>query len=943
VKIVFLDFETYYDDEYSLRKITPVEYVLDPRFECIGCAIQEGLDGEPYWLDGPELPAFFARLKASGERVMLVSHNALFDMCLVAWIFHFIPELFVCTLSVSRSCLGHLLRSCSLASVAKHLGLGVKGDAIIKVKGMTAAMIRAAGLMPGFIDYALQDVRLCAGIFKELVHSRIYPTEELVFADTVIRCAIEPKFKLDKQLLAEHLDEVQQHKELLLTNAMLYGVNSTKDLMSNEKFADLLRSVDVDPPLKISKTTGKETYAFAKTDEAMIELEEHEDPRVQAFVAARLGHKSTLAESRAQRMISISDLTWPGNPRLDGCMPVPLRVAGAHTHRLCLAGDTSIEVLRSNRLVSTSLDNLRDDDLVWDGDMFVSHGGLSFAGVKEVIEYDGIVGTPDHRVWTVEHGYCQLEAAKARGYDIARGNVPDATRIDPSVRRLDHLQHGDRIHLLPVRQAYAEPVEGSSWPTPNTVPPLQHGAPDGRGSALSGNAGRGHPSEQGEFFDAPPEIHPCCVFNSVGEAVDEGSSKSSERQMAPQRMGDCNGGGQSGTSTVHKPGGIEFSLLRRQGDRVQVSIDRVHGGLVVGQLREPASRSIDRQDRGERTLRAGQSPLGDKSAAGTEPLVVPTWDIVDCGPHNRFMANGRIVHNSGDWKLNMQNLPTRGGSNALRRALIPIDPDDDVFSVDASQIEARVTAWVCGQWDLVKEFADGADVYSNFASDIFGYKVERKRKDGQHAAHGFIGKTGILQLGFGCGAPKFDATVKLLSRAQTGTAIELGEAEAARIVNGYRRRYLAISTAWKTLQNLLPVLANGGTATFGPCTITHQTITGPNGLALHYHDLHFDEAIGEWCFTYGGKPKRIYGGKLLENIVQFLARVAVSQASSRIRARGLKLGLQAHDELVYCVPRRRANEVKSLLLEEMSRRPSWAPDLPLAAEVGSGPSYGDAH
>ena len=108
----------------------------------------------------------------------------------------------------------------------------------------------------------------------------------------------------------------------------------------------------------------------------------------------------------------------------------------------------------------------------------------------------------------------------------------------------------------------------------------------------------------------------------------------------------------------------------------------------------------------------------------------------------------------------------------------------------------------------------------------------------------------------------------------------------------------------------------------------------PSGLRLHYHDL--QQVSGErgqqWVFNYGGEPKKLYGGKLLENIVQALARIVTMDAALRIRKR-LELALQVHDELVYVVPDHMVIEVKRILHEEMCRRPTWAPELPLAAFI----------
>ena len=619
MKTVFIDYETYYDKEYSLRKMTPVQYVLDHRFECIGCAVKEGLDGEPYWVDGVDLPLFFADLNA--HDTMLVSHNALFDACITAWRFNFHPRLTADTLSIARATIGHECKSLSLANVALKLGIGAKGGTVHKVEGMGSAAIKAAGLYDEYIQYALNDVELCAAIYRRLVvEERKFPLKELAVMDMVIRCAIEPQMHLDQNVLALHLNNIKARKQQLLAQV---GIDKT-ELMSNDKFAQALRNLGVEPPTKVSITTGKEAFAFAKTDPAFMELLDHDDPQVQVLASARLGLKSTLEETRTERFTSIARLTWPSKKQ--GLMPMPLRYSGAHTHRL-----------------------------------------------------------------------------------------------------------------------------------------------------------------------------------------------------------------------------------------------------------------------------------------------------------------------SGDWSLNVQNMP-RGGE--LRRALIA-PPGHVVLASDASQIEARIVAWIAGQLDLVEQFARGEDVYSSFASKVFGREINKKTDPAER----FIGKTAILGLGYGLGWTKFQRTVKMQSKTQTGKLIDLSDEEALKIIQTYRTSYSEIPVTWRKLNDAINVLSSGvGAFAIGPCIFEHKSILLPNGLRLNYHDLKYDN--NEWTYTYAGKPKRLYGGSLLENIVQALARIVVMDAASRLRVKlamyDVQLALQVHDELVYVVPEDIAKVCEQIALEEMSVRPGWAPTLPLAAEASYGKSYGDA-
>ncbi len=319
--LLILDFETYYDNEYSLRKMTTPAYILDPRFEMQLVAVK--LNNEPHRvIDGPDFPAFLATLDAS--KTTTVCFNALFDNSILAWRYGFMPDLMLDAMGMARALLGHELSSFSLKSVADHLELGSKGDALKQMLGKRAAAIKSEGLWDEFCAYAIQDNVLCEGIFWRLLP--LLPEPERRIMDLVLRCCIEPSFVCDVELLRNHLEEVKHAKAQLLNNCSIDQIK----LMSAVKFQKALEERGVVVKTKISKTTGKEAPQFAKTDPFMVELTEHPDIEVQAMAAARLGLRSTIEESRAEKLLSIATLDWPGGAN----MPIPLRYGGAHTQRL---------------------------------------------------------------------------------------------------------------------------------------------------------------------------------------------------------------------------------------------------------------------------------------------------------------------------------------------------------------------------------------------------------------------------------------------------------------------------------------------------------------------------------------------------------------------------------------------------------------------------------
>jgi hypothetical protein len=173
------------------------------------------------------------------------------------------------------------------------------------------------------------------------VLSKEFPREEFAVLDGIIRMFTCPKLTLDQGVLVPHLANVKRQKQELLDRI---GHQDKEILMSNDRFAAELMSLGVDPPKKISARTGKEAWALAKNDPGLKDLQEHDDPRVQNLVAARLGHKSTIEESRTERFIRTAAL-YPRWPDRQPYIPIPLNFSGAHTHRLSGADKLNMQNL----------------------------------------------------------------------------------------------------------------------------------------------------------------------------------------------------------------------------------------------------------------------------------------------------------------------------------------------------------------------------------------------------------------------------------------------------------------------------------------------------------------------------------------------------------------------------------------------------------------------
>ena len=313
MKILTIDFETFYSQTYSLSKMTTEEYIRGDEFEVIGVAVQVD-DGKPVWCTGDAL-AIHKFLKGFDfENNLALAHNAMFDAAILTWQYGIKPKGWLDTLSMARAVHGTEVGG-SLKVLAEHYELGVKGTEVNDAKGLRQVDFGADQLAQ-YGKYCENDVALTYGLFA--VMSVGFPMFELKLIDLTIRMFSEPTLYLDTAVLEKHLADVQEKKKLAL------GLFEKDTLMSNPQFAVLLESFGAVPPTKISLTTGKETFAFAKTDESMKALLEHENPMVQAAVAARLGTKSTIEETRTERFLGIARR---------GFMPVPLRYYAAHTGR----------------------------------------------------------------------------------------------------------------------------------------------------------------------------------------------------------------------------------------------------------------------------------------------------------------------------------------------------------------------------------------------------------------------------------------------------------------------------------------------------------------------------------------------------------------------------------------------------------------------------------
>ena len=373
--IYCIDVETFYSKEYSLSRkdVTTQSYVDDERYETIGVAVKK--NGEPTaWFSGTheEIRDWLGRF--DWANAFMLAHNALFDASILAWRFGIHPKLILDTLSMARAVHG-VDAGGSLKALAERYELGVKGEEVVLAMGKRRADFAELELK-AYGEYCKNDVELTYELFKRLAPAFI--KSEIALIDMTIKMHTKPQFQLDTALLHEHLTDVRGRKTILLIES---GI-AKEDLMSNPKLAEVLKSFGVTPPVKVSPRTGRIAYAFAKSDAEFKALLEHDNFSVQAVVAARLGVKSTLEETRTERFIRIAEES--------GSLPVPLKYYGAITGRWSAVDSINLQNLpRTSPLKRAIVAPLGYSIVGADLSNIELRVGLYFAGQMDKLEMLG--------------------------------------------------------------------------------------------------------------------------------------------------------------------------------------------------------------------------------------------------------------------------------------------------------------------------------------------------------------------------------------------------------------------------------------------------------------------------------------------------------------------------------------------------------------------------
>lgn len=315
-QIVGIDFETFWSEDYTLKKLATTEYVYDERFEMQLAAVQKDNWTKPRVLERADFIRWAKTIDWS--RTAALAHHSQFDGLILYKHFGIKPAFWFDTLSMARACMPVTVPR-GLDALAKALGLAgkVHGSALVNTRGKRWSQF-TADEKKRLKVYAGDDISDTWSIFRKLVE--YFPVSELRLIDTTVKMYTRPRLLIDKGMMQAVLTEERERKQRLLD---ALGVTA-KELGQDAVFADMLARVGVEPPTKWSNKKNAEVFAFAKNDQAFKDILEGDNEDAVALVEARLNVKSKTVESRAERLVTRADY---------GAQPIYLNYWGAGTGR----------------------------------------------------------------------------------------------------------------------------------------------------------------------------------------------------------------------------------------------------------------------------------------------------------------------------------------------------------------------------------------------------------------------------------------------------------------------------------------------------------------------------------------------------------------------------------------------------------------------------------
>ena len=925
MELFTLDFESYYSRTFSLSKLTYDEYINDDQFEVIGVGVKKNSD-PTQWFSGTKQETHDWLVQFDLGNNAVIMHNAMFDASILAFHFGIYPKVILDTLAMARALHGVTVGN-SLKRLAEYYGVGEKGTEVhnfidYRRDTFTPQELAAYG------EYCKQDVNLTKQIF-DLMRSKFNQTE-LKLIDMTIRMYTEPKFMYDREFLVQHLKGVKDRQQKILDDLNL----TASDLRSNPKFAELLRTYGVEPPMKTSPTTGKDTYALAKTDEGMKALLEHENPDVQALAAARLGVKSSLEETRTQRLIDTGD-------RNNGYLPIGLNYYGARTGRwsatqglqfqnlpnksdlkqgvtappgyVIIGADLSNIELRVGLWFAGQMDKLQllqegkdlykdfassvfnvpyddvDKDQRFIGKTCIAEGELVLTdkGLKPIenvllddrvwdgvewVNHDGLIYQGERDVITYQH----LTATPDHIVYLSDGSTCEFQEAaNKGYQIVVTGDEGREISLVGDNLArYMQKRQEASAAHTGEMPLWERGL---------ANFGQSNSREE----QTMPQL---CIDTATWT-----SSTSTGRRQFNTKIAET---GERNASTMYQPKGQRIQKLWSPWYSVYVWFSsRMRN--VYENFTKLFDRSYSRPDKQQQPLCSGEPSVYNTKRTNTQSTKYCFSELerssnsdsrVEGKSVQTIIDSSQIYKSGDDWRTN-NNQGLGVCTQQMQRMAQPKRKVRKVYDILNAGPRHRFTV--------------GNLLVSNCS----------------------------LSLIYGTGSTKLRNAIK------TSSGKDIGEIEAKRIVDTYRSDYSDVAGMWRTGGEVISAVANNYGMDFGYnnlCAVDGGTgIRLPSGLHLTYPNLrqqYNDKQKLEWVYDKSSKEiDRVYGAKVFQGTVQALARCVIGESMVRINKK-YPLALTLHDANYLTVREQYADEALKFVEDEMVRAPSWLPGIVLGVE-----------
>jgi|TARA_R100000501_G_C2623122_1_gene116272 DNA polymerase len=323
------------------------------------------------------------------------------------------------------------------------------------------------------------------------------------------------------------------------------------------------------------------------------------------------------------------------------------------------------------------------------------------------------------------------------------------------------------------------------------------------------------------------------------------------------------------------------------------------------------------------------------------------WSGKHFQPHNLPRGTIKDVENAIDAinNLDLEDIcylygDFMGCISSCLRSMMTAKEGHNLFVADYSSIEARVLVWLCRDEKAIKLFEEDKDLYVDMASTI--YKTEKVTKEQRS-----LGKQAILGLGYGMGSEKFKDTCSKVG-------VEITKEFSDKVVQTYRNKYDKVKSLWYKIEEKAKkaITTKHPQSLFGITFLFENgnlLCTLPSGRKLTYNQASVKSSSTPWgekkqiyfmgvnSITKKWEEQTTYGGKLVENIVQAIARDLLAHALTKCEENNYPVIMHVHDEIISEVKEGfvSIDEFESLMCD----KPSWAKGLPLKSEGWVGKRY----